>query len=159
MSMGVPQGPLTRYARITVLSAELLMKVARATAKPKTAPARGEAPRPSNLWGGFSPEWGAKLGFPGSRNDLGLPALISSGPNAKVGERRMFLSIISWRVGFPASSAKAGSFPWVAHTSRSGSRPCSKRAGLIAFSASTRDGAGNSAFSSFVHISVPDGCL
>jgi hypothetical protein len=156
--MGVPQGPQIRYARITVVSAELLMKVARATGKAKTAPTWG-APRPSNLWGGFSPEWGAKLGFPGSRNDLGLPALISSGPNAKVGERRMFLSIISWRVGFPASSAKAGSLPRVAHTSRSGSRPCSKRAGLIAFSASIRDGAGNSAVSSFVHTSVPDGWL
>jgi hypothetical protein len=32
------------------------------------------APRPPNLWGGFSLEWGALgLGFRGVKNNLGLP--------------------------------------------------------------------------------------
>ena len=76
--MGSPHDPWVRYAWIMVVSAKLLMKVARATGKAKKAPTWG-APRPSNLWGGFSPEWGAGLGFPGSKNDLGLRPLISSG--------------------------------------------------------------------------------
>ena len=47
----------------------------------------------------------------------------------------MFLSIISWRVGFPASSAKAGRSRGSLTPVEAGRAPASKRACLLAFSA------------------------